>query len=123
MMLQWRHCAKRALKISPTAGRRICRAVRLSAWPSPVPWSVHVGFCWPTEPTGALDSHTGLKILEVLRARADAGAAVLMVTHEPRYAAWSDRTVFIRDGRIVDETGPTDFDAMLESDDAVESGR
>ena len=75
------------------------------------------------EPTGALDSHTGLKILEVLRARADAGAAVLMVTHEPRYAAWSDRTVFIRDGRIVDETGPTDFDAMLESDDAVESGR
>ena len=75
------------------------------------------------EPTGALDSHTGLKILEVLRARADAGAAVLMVTHEPPYAAWSDRTVFIRDGRIVDETGPTDFDAMLESDDAVESGR
>ena len=75
------------------------------------------------EPTGALDSHTGLKILEVLRARADASAAVLMVTHEPRYAAWSDRTVFIRDGRIVDETGPTDFDAMLESDDAVESGR
>ena len=75
------------------------------------------------EPTGALDSHTGLKILEVLRARADAGAAVLMVTHEPRYAAWSDRTVFIRDGRIVDETGPTDFDAMLESDDAEESGR
>ena len=70
-----------------------------------------------------MDSHTGLKILEVLRARADAGAAVLMVTHEPRYAAWSDRTVFIRDGRIVDETGPTDFDAMLESDDAVESGR
>ena len=107
MMRQWRHCAKRALKISPTAGRRICRAVRLSAWPSPVPWSVH----------------GGLKILEVLRARADAGAAVLMVTHEPRYAAWSDRTVFIRDGRIVDETGPTDFDAMLESDDAVESGR
>ena len=45
MMRQWRHCAKRALKISPTAGRRICRAVRLSAWPSPVPWSVHGGFC------------------------------------------------------------------------------
>lgn len=75
------------------------------------------------EPTGALDSNAGLKILEVLRARADAGAAVLMVTHEPRFAAWSDRTVFIRDGAIVDETGPTDFDAVLDvAADASDAG-
>lgn len=44
-----------------------------------------------------------------------------------RFAAGADRTVFIRDGVIVDETGPTDFDAMLESGDAsnpnAESGR
>ena len=65
------------------------------------------------EPTGALDSAAGTKVMEVLRGRADAGSAVLMVTHEPRFAAWADRTVFIRDGRITDETGATDFDALL----------
>ncbi|GAA4074268.1 ABC transporter ATP-binding protein [Nonomuraea soli] len=54
------------------------------------------------EPTGALDTATGDEILTLLRARADAGAAVLLVTHEPRYAAWADRVIFLRDGRIVD---------------------
>jgi len=54
------------------------------------------------EPTGALDSHTGEEIMEVLRARADAGTTVLMVTHDARHAAWADRVVFLRDGRIVD---------------------
>ncbi|MDF2992196.1 MAG: macrolide transporter ATP-binding protein [Microbacterium sp.] len=65
------------------------------------------------EPTGALDSATGTAVLEVLRDRADRGAAVLMVTHEPRFAAWADRTIFLRDGRIVDQTGPSDPDALL----------
>lgn len=55
------------------------------------------------EPTGALDSATGDGILEVLRGRADAGAAVVLVTHEARHAGWADRVVFIRDGRVVDE--------------------
>ncbi|MFC0550117.1 ABC transporter ATP-binding protein [Planotetraspora thailandica] len=54
------------------------------------------------EPTGALDTATGDDILRLLRARADAGAAVLLVTHEPRYAGWADRVVFLRDGQIVD---------------------
>jgi putative ABC transport system ATP-binding protein len=49
----------------------------------------------------------------VLRERADRGAAVLMVTHEPRYAAWADRTVFLRDGRIVDQAGPSDARDLL----------
>jgi putative ABC transport system ATP-binding protein len=57
------------------------------------------------EPTGALDSQTSEAVLGVLRARCDAGAAGILVTHEPRYAAYADRTVFLRDGRIVDETG------------------
>ncbi|MGW5155409.1 ABC transporter ATP-binding protein [Nonomuraea wenchangensis] len=56
------------------------------------------------EPTGALDTRTGDEILRVLRARCDAGAAVLLVTHEPRYAAWADRVVFLRDGMIADTT-------------------
>ncbi|MGW4641414.1 ABC transporter ATP-binding protein [Sphaerisporangium sp. NPDC004334] len=56
------------------------------------------------EPTGALDSATGEDILALLRARCDAGAAVLLVTHEPRLAAWADRVVFLRDGAIADST-------------------
>lgn len=66
------------------------------------------------EPTGALDSHAGEQVLRVLRERADSGASVLLVTHEPRYAAWADRTVFLRDGRIVDITGPSNPDELLE---------
>jgi putative ABC transport system ATP-binding protein len=56
------------------------------------------------EPTGALDTRTGDEILQTLRVRCDAGATVLLVTHEPRYAAWADRVVFLRDGMITDST-------------------
>jgi len=54
------------------------------------------------EPTGALDVATGDAVLELLRQRCDAGAGALLVTHEPRHAAWADRVVFLRDGRVVD---------------------
>jgi len=56
------------------------------------------------EPTGALDSVTGDAVMAVLRARVDAGAAGLLVTHEPRHAAWADRILRLVDGAIVDET-------------------
>ena len=56
------------------------------------------------EPTGALDSTTGEAVMALLRARCDAGAAGMLVTHDARHAAWADRVVFLRDGRIVDET-------------------
>ncbi len=56
------------------------------------------------EPTGALDSVTGEEVLAVLRARCDSGAAGLLVTHEPRHAAWADRVVYLRDGVVVDGT-------------------
>lgn len=56
------------------------------------------------EPTGALDSRTGEDVLKVLRARIDAGAAGVLVTHDSRHAAWADRIIFLRDGRIVDTT-------------------
>jgi putative ABC transport system ATP-binding protein len=58
------------------------------------------------EPTGALDSHTGEAVLRLLRERCDRGAAVLLVTHEARHAAWGDRVIFLRDGSIVDSSGP-----------------
>jgi putative ABC transport system ATP-binding protein len=69
------------------------------------------------EPTGALDSETGESVLRVLRARCDAGAAGVLVTHEARHAAWADRIVFLRDGRLVDETAPVSgAEALLTGD-------
>jgi putative ABC transport system ATP-binding protein len=58
------------------------------------------------EPTGALDSQTGEAVLKLIRARVDAGAAGVLVTHEARHAAWADRVIFLRDGCIVDTSGP-----------------
>jgi putative ABC transport system ATP-binding protein len=66
------------------------------------------------EPTGALDSYTGESVLGVIRARCDAGAAGLLVTHEARHAAWADRIVFLRDGQVVDETVSPAPDSLLE---------
>jgi putative ABC transport system ATP-binding protein len=55
------------------------------------------------EPTGALDTATGDEILQLLRSRCDDdGVAVLLVTHEPRYAAWADRVIYLRDGLIAE---------------------
>lgn len=58
------------------------------------------------EPTGALDSVTGEAVLRLLRSKVDDGAAGVLVTHEARHAAWADRVVFLRDGCIVDVSGP-----------------
>lgn len=52
------------------------------------------------EPTGALDEMTGESILQLLRDRCEAGASALMVTHEPAFAAYADRVVRLRDGKI-----------------------
>ncbi|MFK4760532.1 ABC transporter ATP-binding protein [Microbacterium sp. ZW T5_45] len=65
------------------------------------------------EPTGALDSATGELVLRMLRSRVDAGAAGILVTHEPRHAAFADRILFLRDGRIVDETARDGADSLL----------
>jgi putative ABC transport system ATP-binding protein len=57
------------------------------------------------EPTGALDTLTGDAVVELIAGLpAATGAAVVLVTHEPRYASWADRVVFLRDGRVVDES-------------------
>jgi putative ABC transport system ATP-binding protein len=56
------------------------------------------------EPTGALDTLTSDQVVEVLADLSTAGVAVVMVTHEPRFASWADRVVFVRDGRLVDES-------------------
>lgn len=65
------------------------------------------------EPTGALDSETGESVLALLRTRCDAGAAGILVTHEPRFAAWADRVIFLRDGAVVDQTLRSQADSLL----------
>ncbi|MFB7250272.1 ABC transporter ATP-binding protein [Microbacterium sp. NPDC056234] len=65
------------------------------------------------EPTGALDSVTGERVLRMLRSRVDAGAGGILVTHEARHAAFADRIVFLRDGRIVDESRHDPADVLL----------
>ena len=61
------------------------------------------------EPTGNLDSKTGAEILEFMRkAVDDLGQTIVMVTHDPISASYSDRVLFLADGQIVDEmTSPT----------------
>jgi len=55
------------------------------------------------EPTGNLDSANGEAVIEILRNLHRAGATICMVTHDPRYARYADRTVRIFDGRVVEE--------------------
>ncbi len=57
------------------------------------------------EPTGNLDSRAADEIAGLLRQASEAwGRAVVMVTHDPRIAAYADRIVFLKDGSVVDET-------------------
>jgi putative ABC transport system ATP-binding protein len=58
------------------------------------------------EPTGALDTVNGEGVMRLIRAACQRGVAGVVVTHEPQLAAWADRIVFLRDGRVVDRTGP-----------------
>ncbi len=57
------------------------------------------------EPTGALDTTNSDQVVELLRDLCDTdGTSIVMVTHEPRFASWADRVVFLRDGLVVDDT-------------------
>jgi putative ABC transport system ATP-binding protein len=52
------------------------------------------------EPTGALDETTGEAVLGIIRRRCNEGAAGLLVTHDPGWAAYADRVVRLRDGKV-----------------------
>ena len=56
------------------------------------------------EPTGALDSVSGEAVMRLLRQACQRGVAGVIVTHDAQLAAWADRVVFLRDGRMVDQT-------------------
>ncbi|MBC7304384.1 MAG: ABC transporter ATP-binding protein [Nocardia sp.] len=74
------------------------------------------------EPTGNLDSHSSGEVLSILRASVDEfGQTVVIVTHDPRAAAYSDRVVFLADGRIVDELRDPTQDSILDRMKALET--
>ncbi len=56
------------------------------------------------EPTGNLDSTNGEAVMDLLRELHRGGATICMVTHDPRYARYADRTIRLFDGRIVEES-------------------
>jgi putative ABC transport system ATP-binding protein len=67
------------------------------------------------EPTGNLDSRAGAEVLGLLRASVDRfGQTIVMVTHDPAAAAWSDRALFLADGRIVDTLERPTAEGVLE---------
>ena len=83
--------AKRPGEISGGEGQRVAVARALATEPRVL---------FADEPTGALDSLNGERVMELLTAAArDHGAAVVLVTHEPRVAAYADREIVVRDGR------------------------
>jgi putative ABC transport system ATP-binding protein len=56
------------------------------------------------EPTGNLDSANGEQVMDLLRELHRAGSTICIVTHDPRYARYADRSVHLFDGRVVEET-------------------
>jgi len=62
------------------------------------------------EPTGSLDTVNSDEIIELLASLpSHLGTSVVLVTHEPRFASWADRVVFLRDGQIVNESTSETF--------------
>ena len=93
-------------ELAPTGSRTRCPAASSSGSPSPGRWSATGGWCSPTSRPARWTRRPARRCCELLRARVDAGAAGVLVTHEARHAAWADRVVFLRDGEIVDTSGP-----------------
>ena len=67
------------------------------------------------EPTGNLDSNSSAEMLGFLRRSVtEFGQSIVMVTHDPRGAAYADRVIFLADGAVVDELSEPTADSVLE---------
>jgi len=66
------------------------------------------------EPTGNLDSTNGEAVMNLLRELHAGGATICMVTHDPRYAQYADRTFHLFDGQVVEETHEAKAEQELE---------
>jgi putative ABC transport system ATP-binding protein len=58
------------------------------------------------EPSGALDTANAEEVMRLLHAACQRGVAAVVVTHDAQLASWADRVVFLRDGRVTDQTTP-----------------
>ena len=58
------------------------------------------------EPSGALDSANGEAVMRLVHSACARGVAAVVVTHDAQLASWADRVVFLRDGRVSDQTAP-----------------
>ena len=65
------------------------------------------------EPSGALDSVNAEGVMRTIHAACRRGAAAVVVTHDAKLASWADRVVFIRDGRLTDQTRPPETPEAL----------
>ena len=71
------------------------------------------------EPSGALDSVNGESVMRLIRETCQAGVAGVVVTHDAQLASWADRVIFLRDGRIIDQTTPAEGpESLLGADTA-----
>jgi putative ABC transport system ATP-binding protein len=67
------------------------------------------------EPTGNLDSNSSAEVLGFLRQSVkELGQSIVMVTHDPRGAAYADRVIFLADGTVVGELDQPTADSVLE---------
>jgi len=64
------------------------------------------GMLLADEPTGNLDSESGARVLDLIQDIHDAGATVVMVSHDPGVAGVADRVITMRDGRVIHDPGP-----------------
>jgi putative ABC transport system ATP-binding protein len=71
------------------------------------------------EPSGALDSVNGEAVIRLIHTACRRGVAGVVVTHDAQLASWADRVIFLRDGKIVDQTSPpAGPESLLTSDHA-----
>lgn len=106
------HASTRASRLSGGQQQRTALARVLAGRPEVV---------FADEPTGALDTAASAVVMGGLRARADEGAAVVLVTHDLDAAALADRVVLLRDGRIQGVHGRSsapELAGLLEGEDA-----
>jgi putative ABC transport system ATP-binding protein len=69
------------------------------------------------EPSGALDSANGEMVMRMILAACKRGVGAVIVTHDAHLASWADRVLFLRDGRVVDQTvPPPDPEALVHPD-------
>jgi putative ABC transport system ATP-binding protein len=67
------------------------------------------------EPSGALDSTNGEAVMRMILGACKGGMAAVVVTHDAQLASWADRVVFLRDGRVVDQTmAPPSPESLLQ---------